>query len=304
MMRHVTESLSGRILIKELLPFAVVEAREEGLIRARRNCEALLGQKPEFELPERHLDRAHVIAHIVRGGFPQMHAKISASDRDEWFNSYLGTYLQRDIRSLSAVQDLASFARFVQLVAGRTGCVINYSELGKDIAVTYKTAQHYLSLLEGTYLWRPLPAFYPAGSEKRITKSPKGIFLDTGLASYLTGLSEHAIERNPLFGNIFESFVVAEVIKLAGTLGKRVLYSHFRARERVEVDLVLETGGTIIPIEIKSGGTICADWARGIQACKAAADLPRDHRGYVISLHPDVLSLGDGVMHVPLTAFL
>jgi hypothetical protein len=226
------------------------------------------------------------------------------SQRVEWLNAYIETYVQRDVRALSNIQNLSQFSRFVNLIAGRTAQVVNYSELGKDIGVNYKTAQHYLSLLEASYLWRSIPAYYQAGSEKRLIKSPKGVFLDTGLAMYLIGLDQSGIERNPLYGAMFESFVTVEFLKLIAAFGKHVNISYFRLAKGSEVDLVLHYRGKIIPIEMKCSASPDPSWGKGIADFRSVAGLNEDAAGYVVSLYPEPITLGQGLVNVPLGMLL
>jgi predicted AAA+ superfamily ATPase len=263
-----------------------------------------LGLAKDFDVTGNNFTRGDVVEAMIVGGYPPVAQAKNLQEREEWFNSYLETYIQRDVRALSNIQNLAQFSRFVQLVAGRTATIINYSELGKDIGVNYKTAQHYLSLLSASYIWRSLAPFYQAGSERRITKSPKGVFLDTGLVVYLTGVSSSGLERSPLYGNLFESYVITELLKLSCAFGKRVNFTHFRMGERSEVDLVLEYGNKVIPIEIKGSSTIDSKWGKGIRSLREVTGAAHDFTGYVISLHPHVVPLGNGVFNVPLQCFL
>jgi len=305
MMHRVSESLAGRILIKELFPFSLAELTDAEPDRVLSNISKILELNPSIELSERHrsFSTRDSIRHLLAvGGFPQASFAQSQQAREEWFSSYTETYIQRDIRALSNVHNLSTFSRFVNLVAGRTGQVINYSGLGKDIGVSYKTAQHYLSLLETSYLWRSLAPFYKASSEKRLSKSPKGIFTDSGLGIYLVGLNEDGIERNPLLGAFFESFVVMEIVKLVAALGARVQFCHFRAGESAEVDLVLEHGRAIIPIEIKCSASVDPSWGKGIRVLREVLDTDSKQRGFVVSLHSEVKEIQAGVWNLPITA--
>lgn len=305
MMKGVTESLAGRVVIKELLPFACCETEDEGRARAVANLTALINDTDPSFVCGRTIGRAEITGRLVTGGFPPVAVREMASiERDEWFSSYLETYVQRDIRALSSLQNLSQFSRFVHLCALRTAGIINYSEIGKDIGVNYKTAQHYLSLLISSYIWKVLPPFYPSGSEKRITKSPKGLLLDTGLASYLVGASEDSLERHPLYGNLFETFVICELIKLSVVSSKRLQFFHCRVDERREVDLVLEVGNRVIPIEIKASGTVDSSWGRGLVTFKKLVKEAQQGPGFVISLNPDFGQIGPGVYNLPIGCFL
>jgi predicted AAA+ superfamily ATPase len=257
-----------------------------------------------FELPEQPCDRNSLLHKISLGGFPQIHELSSPDQINDWFASYVETYIQRDLRALSNVQNLASFSRFVSLVAGRTAQTVNYSELGKDIGVNYKTAQHYLSLLSASFLWRSVPPYFSTGSDKRLSKSPKGYLLDTGLAMFLVGLTKEGLERNPMQGALFESYIYSEISKLLQGLGERVSLLHFRAGESNEVDIVLEARGRVTPIEIKFSATIRPDWGRGIRAFRDVARGSASHKGYVLSLHPFVCNIAQNIINLPVQALL
>lgn len=304
MMHKVSESLAGRILVKELLPFSLGEIREAPSERIKKNLQSMLTLHDEFDIEKNaveYFQRDQVLSLLSRGGFPPAALSDNENERLEWFHSYVETYVQRDLRALSNVQNLSSFTRFVSLVAGRTAQMINYSELGKDIGINYKTAQHYLSLLEASYLWRTLVPYYKHSSEKRLTKSPKGIFLDTGLAMFLAGVHPSTLERNQLLGNLFETLVIGECIKLCAAFGHKITPCHFRAGESSEVDLVLEYGSTLVPIEIKCSATPDSSWGRGIQTLRKVAGLSESHTGYVLSLAPEVRPIAPGILNVPLS---
>lgn len=309
MMSKVSESLAGRILIRELYPLAVAEARSNPVTRVETNLRALLREDREFAIPREYStpDYSSTFAarQIVLGGYPQVRQFNDERSILDWFSSYVETYVQRDVRSLSAISDLATFSRFVALVAGRTAGIVNYSALGKDLGVSYKTSQHYLSLLEAGYLWHSVAPFFRAESEKRLTKSPKGFFIDTGLATYLMGIyTASGLDMNPLFGALFETFATGELKKLMVCFNERVTCLHFRADQKHEVDLVLERGQTLIPIEIKASGTPRPDWGRGITAFRKVAGLSETSPGYVLSLHPEIVPVGKGIVNLPLHLFL
>lgn len=305
MMRHVSESLAGRVLIKELLPFSQAEATDIEPLRIMANVSKLLHLDHTIDPGDEHnnvFKRERLMHILERGGFPPVVLTESSQDRVEWFNSYVETYVQRDVRALSNIQDLTTYSRFISLGAGRSAQIINHSELGKDLGINYKTVQHYLSLLETSYLWKSLAPYYQAGSEKRITKSPKGIFTDTGLLMFLTGLQATGLGKNPMLGSVFESFVIMELIKLITAFGHRVNFCHFRVGNTSEVDLVLEFGTTLVPIEIKCSASPDASWGKGIDVLREVARLPKDHPGFVLSLAPKPQQLARDVWSIPLSS--
>lgn len=303
MMRHVSESLAGRVLVKELYPFCVAEARE-------KDASTLSGRLADFlagsltsspALRSDTLSLAEVVKNILRGGYPPVQFFPDLEQGREWLRSYLQTYIQRDIRELSQVQDLGLFHRFVQFLAGRTARLVNSSEIGRDLGVNYKTAQHYLSLLEASFVWKTLPPFF-RNTEKRLVKSPKGIMLDSGLVCLLTGIfSVESFETSPLRGTIFESFVISELVKLCSAFSFDVQMFHFRSAGGVEVALVIEYGGRAIPVEIKCSASVHRSWGAGIARFNATfGKTANGNIGYVISLHPEVFFINRETLNVPL----
>jgi predicted AAA+ superfamily ATPase len=303
MMRHVSESLAGRVLIKELYPFCVAETQDkEVLVLSRRLADLLNGSlTPDPNVHGGVLSQVVVSELMLRGGYPPVQFLPDLDHCREWLRSYLQTYIQRDIRDLSQVQDLGLFHRFVQLLAGRTARLVNYSELGRDLSINYKTAQHYLSLLEASYVWKTLPPFFH-NTEKRLVKSPKGIMLDSGLACLLTGIfSAESLEASPLRGAIFESFVISELLKLCSAFSFDVQLFHFRSAGGVEVDFVIEYGGHVIPMEIKYSASVHRAWGAGITRFNDTFGKTADIGvGYVISLHPQVFFINRETLNVPL----
>jgi predicted AAA+ superfamily ATPase len=306
MMQHVSESLAGRVLVKELYPFCVAEAQEKDVTAvASRLRDFLNGSLTPSHGPQvGAFPSLAVLDNILRGGYPFVQFLPDLDHCREWLRSYLQTYIQRDIRDLSHVQDLGLFHRFVQLLAGRTARIVNYSELGRDLGINYKTVQHYLSLLEASYVWKTLPPFF-RNTEKRLVKSPKGIMLDTGLACVLTGIfSFESLEVSPLRGAIFETFVIAELIKLCSALSFDIQLFHFRSAGGGEVDVVIEYGGRYIPIEIKYSAATQRAWGAGVARFKDTFKKTADiGLGYVISLHPEIIFLNRETLNVPLGFF-
>jgi len=232
LMQGVSESLAGRAAILHLLPLSVQES-------------------PKVDL--------------WLGGFPEVIARPGA--RDLWFSSYLQTYLERDVRAVTQVKDLATFRRFMGLVASRHGQILNKTDLAGPLGVSVPTIAQWMGVLETTGLLALIPPFFE-NFGKRLLKSPRLYWLDSGLASHLLGLrSRSELERSPFYGALWEGFVAAEIIKLqinAG--GKRELY-HFRDEQGLEVDFVLPgPRGKLRLVEVKATRTPAPAMARPLQA--------------------------------------
>jgi predicted AAA+ superfamily ATPase len=241
-MKRVSESLAGRIGMLALYPFQ------------RSETPAALRQQA-----------------IWKGTYPELIVEKYAY-REEWYSSYLETYLTRDVRELGGVGDLRDFRRCLVLLAGRTGQLLNISELSRDLGVAVNTVKRWISVLESSfivYLLKPL--FRNVG--KRLVKSPKVYFVDPGMVSFLTGIhTERLFEDGPLAGSLFENYVVSEVIKRETHKGLRPELSFVRTSNGVEVDLVIDRGTSREFIEVKNTATFRPDLLKSLRALKGAAD--------------------------------
>lgn len=178
--------------------------------------------------------------------------------------SYIQTYIERDVRSIVNVSDLEVFTRFVRLCAGRTGQILNLQSLGNDCGVDHKTVKRWLSILETSFIVKRLQPFHK-NFNKRLIKSPKLYFLDSGLLCYLLQINKpEELITHAMRGPIFESWVVAELYKNYYYGGTQASMYFYRDSNANEIDLILDHGPQVIPIEIKSGETIGSDFFKGI----------------------------------------
>ena len=191
---------------------------------------------------------------LFKGGYPRIFEKdLSPPD---WYPNYIRTFVERDVRQLKNVSDLSSFQRFIRICAGRVGQIINFSDLGRDCGIPYHTAKAWLSILEASFIIFMLPPYYKNFS-KRLIKSKKLYFYDTGLACSLLKIeSPEQIAHHYLRGGLFESYVISELLKHRFNQGKESNCSFWRDNQGHEIDCILEQGGKVLPIEIKSGETI------------------------------------------------
>jgi predicted AAA+ superfamily ATPase len=204
---------------------------------------------------------------LFKGLYPRIHAGNVAAE--DWYPSYVVTYLERDMRQLSAIQDLNAFQRFFRLCAARTGQLLNLSSMAQDCGIAHGTAQHWLSILEASYLvFRLTPHFENFG--KRLIKSPKLYFYDTGLAANLIGVQNPAqMAIRPERPALFETLVVGEFLKRALNAGRRPNLYFWRDNIGTEVDLLVEEGGLLFPAEIKSGATMQPEFLRSLHKWSA-----------------------------------
>ncbi|MEI6510355.1 MAG: ATP-binding protein [bacterium] len=238
----ISQSLAGRTAILTLWPFSLHELRHYGSM-----------QEP-FNL-------------IVSGSFPRLHEE--GLEPRRFFNGYLQTYLERDVRALIQVRDLSQFQKFLTLLAGRVGQVVNLSSLSSDVGVSTTTIRNWLSVLIASYVVFELPPFYE-NVRKRVIKSPKIFFTDVGLASLLLGIhTEEQASRDPLRGQLYENLIIAEIVKGALNRGIKPEIYFFRDSHGNEVDLLIRESGTLRPIEIKSAGTFSLEFIKGLERFQA-----------------------------------
>ena len=227
-MEKVSQSLAGRVSILNLLPFSYQEIQT---------------------VPGIHdLD---VLA--WRGGYPALYN--STVPEEVFFNNYLQTYLERDVRTLKNVGDLSLFTRFMRLCAGRIGQPLNMSNLATDAGVAVNTVKAWLSVLEASYMIFMLPPYHN-NFNKRLTKSPKMYFFDTGLVCHLLGISASGqLESHHYYGNIIENYLITELYKKRTSRGKRPAFWFWQDHKNNEIDLLIEEDGRTKAVEIKSSQT-------------------------------------------------
>lgn len=237
-MSNITQSLAGRTALLKLLPLSLEELHAARI--------------------EPSTDRL-----LLTGFYPRIHD--AGLDPTQALGDYLETYVERDLRQLTAIKDLALFEKFLHLCAGRTGQLLNLQGLGNDVGISHTTARSWLTLLEASYVIFLLQPWH-ASLAKRQIKSPKLYFYDVGLAAYLLGAeTELHINRHPLRGNLFENLVIIEALKYRLNRGKRNNLHFWRDAKGNEVDLLIESGPDLIPVEIKAGATISGDFFKGLR---------------------------------------
>ncbi|TFG88218.1 MAG: ATP-binding protein [Gemmatimonadales bacterium] len=246
LLESVSQSLAGRTAVLHLLPLARSEVRR-------------------FDVHPTDLDEV-----LLAGGYPRIFdRKLSPAD---WLGSYVGTYLERDVRAITRVGDLVAFQRFVELCTGRTGQLLNLSALAADAGISQPTAKAWLSVLETSFIAFRLPPLH-ANIRKRLVKMPKLHFYDTGLVCWLLGIrNADQLRRHPLRGAVFETWVVSEIVKHRTNRGERGGAFFYRDRHGAEADLVVEAGNRRILIEAKAGQTASDDILRAAGRIKAGLE--------------------------------
>ena len=287
---QMKESLAGRSAVLTLMPLT------------RREMTRVPGRNFPWEnSPEGNLPAAtssELWGQILRGSYPETAAH-PERDARLWQAGTIQTYLERDVRNLRKLGDLTLFQVFLRALAARSTKILNLSDLARDVGVAVNTAKDWISILEASFQVFILPPYY-ANIGKRLIKSPKVFFVDTGLLCYLVGLrdGEHAA-AGPMGEAIFENMVIADIYKTFLNRGEEARLYYWRTTAGSEVDLIVETQGGLIPLEIKLSETLRPEMAKELHAFQAdfkEKALP----GYVIYPGNMLLPLGPGAVALPL----
>ena len=273
--KSISESMAGRAVVVDMDVMTVPERNGtadngfvfwlETILTLGRKFDSLKGLKNSCVVPRNKL----LFKMLWRGGYP---GTLDLPDNlfADYFQSYIRTYVERDIRILAEVSDQQKFSRFFGIVAAMTAQEINHSHLGRELGVTPQTASRWLDILKATYQWFELPPYH-GNLIKRLSNKGKGYLTDTGLACYLSRISSpEALSVQPIMGAIFETHVVLEIKSMFSALSAPVNLYHWRAHSGAEVDIVIERDGILWPIEIKCKSNINSSDMRGITAFREA----------------------------------
>ena len=253
LMKEVSQTLAGRCAVLHLLPLSRAEL--EGQLKA--------APVRAFHLFENRKSALQLWPTIFTGFYPRIHDRHIPPE--VWLSDYVQTYLERDVRSLAALGSLEAFARFLSLAAGRTGQLLNYSTLADDCGISVDTARRWISILQASFIVLLLPPHH-ANFSKRLIRSPKLYFWDTGLACHLLRIREAGqLETHPLRGALFENYVMAEVAKTYRHHRSEPPLFFWRDRTGHEVDLLIEESSLSSPVEIKSGQTMDSGMMAGLR---------------------------------------
>lgn len=240
LMEQVSQSLAGRVGFLELLPFSFMELEAERLV-------------PES------FDQL-----LFSGAYPPIFDPGAAPER--WYNAYISTYLERDVRQIVNIRDLSAFQRFLKLCAANVGQLLNTSRIGADCGVNHSTVRTWLNVLEVSGIVCLLRPHFK-NFRRRLVKTPKIYFTDTGLCARLLGIESYAhVSSHPLRGALFENWVIVEALKMRLNQGKESNLYFWRNHIGQEIDLIADHGAKLMPVEIKSGQTIARDWLKKLDA--------------------------------------
>jgi hypothetical protein len=302
LMKTVAESLAGRAVHVVLRPVTIRERRGEtgeacwaGLLKARTTAEALASVPLARRLDWRKI--------ALEGGLPRAVLAASAEDRRIWLEAYVDTYVKRDLRDLSQVGDLGAFVRLVKLASLRTGGLLNLSELGRDAGVSRSTAERWISILETSFLVTRLEPFSESPS-KRVIKAPKLYFGDSGLGLFLSGVrDEDDLASLPNPGVWLEVVVLTDLLAWRETQAAKPDVFYRRTASGEEVDLVIESGRRLLPVEVKASRVVRVSDAKGLDAfCEEFPS--RAPFGLLLYDGAEALALTGKTVAVPLGAVL
>jgi len=298
-LKSVSESLAGRVVIMPIFPmtphemYATFDKEKNWFLQYLKNPDTFFNNR----LTKITMNPTRIEA-VWRGGMPGI-IDLPNDALAAYFSSYVQTYVERDVRLLENIEDLSNFGRFIALVAALTSQEINYSQLGRELGISPKTAERWLRLLMHTYQWTELQPFH-MNAIKRLTLKPKGIFTDTGLACYLQRISSpEALAASPMHGAIFESYCFNMIKGFCAALPMMPNFYHWRTLAGAEVDIIVEIDGVFYPIEVKAATTVSKNDIRGITAFKETYPQLRIATGVVMYAGGECYRIKEDVVAVP-----
>jgi len=293
---RVADSLAGRMESVRLLPLAQAEITAAGppdfFVR-------VFGGQPPTST--RSIIGSALVDAVLSGGYPEALTRKSWGRRQDWYLDYIDAVVQRDVRDIAAVDQLDRMPRLLRVLAEHSGQLINQTGIGAAIGLNHVTTQRYTAIFEQLYLIQTLPPWH-SNALKRLTKTPKLHFLDAGLLGALRGVTpERVAQDRRIFGPILESFVVSELMKLAGWSGERLSFSQYRDKDQNEVDVVIEDRrGGIIGVEVKAAASVNAADFRGLKRLKEATG-DKFKMGLVLYDHDRAVPFGDRLWAAPIS---
>jgi predicted AAA+ superfamily ATPase len=298
-LKSISESLAGRVVIIPMGPmtphemYATFNKEQNWFLQYLKNPDTFFNS----QLTKITIKPTRIEA-MWRGGMPGT-IDLPNNAITAYFSSYVQTYVERDVRLLEKIEDLSNFGRFIALVAALTSQEVNYSQLGRELSISPKTAERWLRLLIHTYQWTELQPFH-MNTIKRLSLKPKGIITDTGLACYLQRISSpEALAASPMQGAFFESYCFNMIKGFCACLHMMPNFYHWRTLAGAEVDIIVEIDGVFYPIEVKAATSISKNDIRGIVAFKETYPHLRIAKGIVIYAGDECYHITEDTIAVP-----
>ena len=296
-MPRVADALTGRVEILTLWPLSQGE-----LIGRKENFTDMVFSPDMARCTAFGAECPEIADVIVAGGYPEPLQRSDIERRAAWFDSYIMTLIDRNMKDLSHLHDISSVPRLLKLLAARAGTLFNQSELSRSTGIANTTLSRYIIMLETLFLVHMRPS-WSVNIGKRIVKSPKTFFIDTGLACHLTGITNRRLsDDHGAAGNIFENFVVSELLKQASWSSQPVALYHFRSQTGQEVDIVLEnSAGDIVGVEVKYSATPTAKHFNGLKLLQDRLGA-RFIRGILLYTGHDHIPFGPKLSALPVSS--
>lgn len=291
LMKNVSESLAGRVGILQLQGFS------ESEIERNPEAQKFVIPSPGFEIQKKaDFSLESLYERIFRGSYPALYAR-PQTKTDIFYSSYIQTYLERDVKSILALSDVHSFYECLSILAARTGQLLNYSEVARDVGVSLNTIKKWVSILESSgiiFLLQP----WSENVTNRAIKTPKLYFFDTGLCSYLTQWqSASALMTGIMNGAIFETYIISEIYKSWIHNGASPHFYFYRDKEQHEIDLILQYNGELHPVEIKRSANPDLSMVKSFSYLNRTGT--KTGSGAVICLYQNLLPLNKDIISIP-----
>lgn len=293
---RVADSLAGRMEVIKLLPLSRSEIMGS---KSKFLDNAFSGSQPTIETIMLGDD---LIETVLEGGYPEAITRKRWARKQDWYHSYVDAIVQRDVRDVAQIEQLAIMPKLLNILAEYSGQLVNYSGIGSAVNLNHVTTQKYLRVFESLFIVHTLQPWF-TNKLKRLTKSPKLHFLDAGLLAALRDISPETVRKNKMpFGAILETFVFSELQKIATWNEQRCSFSHFRDKDKNEVDIVIENRrGEVVGIEVKSSATVSSDDFSGMRKLAEACG-DRFIQGIVLYDHDQVVPFADNMFAAPLSS--
>lgn len=295
LMQDVSESLAGRIGILSLYPLSLREIYSDSFSLPFIPTEKYLQERnPKKE----NNNPTNVWEHIIKGSFPEVWC--NGAKREVFYPSYVSTYIERDVRNITGIENYLTFLNFLRIIASRSGSILNYNDISKESELDLKTVKKWIGVLELSNIIYLLPCYY-GNIEKRLIKSPKLYFVDTGLMAYLTKwFDSSTLSVGNMNGQFFETFIVSEIVKSFSNNGIDPPLYYYRDIEKNEVDLLIEQDGVLYPIEIKATSSPSLRDASSFRYLKTIKDR-KIANPIIVSNNEEARSIGDNILAIPYT---
>jgi hypothetical protein len=305
LLKGVTESLAGRAGVLELYPYSYSEKyklKNPDFLEKIQDSNNLKKILPSLE---KKAKRMNLSQDVVYGNYPKIQELKKGEDKRIWFENYRVTYLEKDLRDIASIAYLNEFQRFYEMAAYLSGGILNYASMARDLGISVQTSMRYLSILITSYQNYLIPPYY-ANIGKRLIKSPKLYSMDTGLACYFMKYRDKDdLLLGGKWGNLLENWIVSELIKQNSFLKEKFTLYYYRTSNGVEIDLILEFGQKLIPIEIKSSSKVENSTIQSMKSfMESISKLKRVPFGIILYGGDKILEMDKNIYLIPISCIL